>query len=105
MTDVQNVAKGPQSWIDLLGGGLALVLALLTAYQSYSNRALQDQLIKTQADLVRAQTLANLDNNLIQLMAKAAVDSNDGAMRALLARNGVTVTAKASAAATSDGAK
>lgn len=82
-------------WIDLVPAGLALALALVTAWQSWSNRSLQAELTAGQEQLTRAQTLASLDNNLIQLMAKAAVENNDGAMRDLLGRNGVTLKAGA----------
>lgn len=109
MTDTAPAFRASRMGLaEIILGGLALVLALATVWQSYSNRTLQEQVTKDQAQLVRAQTLANLDNSLIQLMAKAAVDNGDTAMRDLLARNGVTVNAKAAASpppASSDTAK
>jgi cell division protein FtsB len=71
-------------------GALALILAIAGVIQSARNRSLQAQVAEGQAKLAKAQTLANLDNSLVQLMAKAAADKNDGALRDLLARNGVT---------------
>lgn len=84
-----------RAWIDIAFAGLAFALALATAWQSWANRSLQADLAAGQEQLARAQTLASLDNNLIQLMAKAAVENNDGSMRELLSRNGVTLKAGA----------
>ncbi len=78
-------------------GGLALILALFTMFQSYSNRGLQAQVIEDQAKLTKSQALANLNNSLVQIMAKAAVDNDDSALRRLLANNGVTINANAPA--------
>jgi hypothetical protein len=93
MTDLGSDTRGGLASTAL--GGLALVLALATAWQSNSNQALQKQVVDGQAQLAKAQTLANLDNSLVQLLAKAAVDNNDPALRDLLARNGVTFKANA----------
>ena len=71
-------------------GGLALILAVFVLFQASSNRSLQHQLADGQAQMTKAQTLVNLDNSLVQLMVKTAVDTNDTALRELLAANGVT---------------
>jgi hypothetical protein len=74
-------------------GAVALILAILSVVQSARNRSLQAQVAEGQAKLAKAQTMANLDTSLVQLMAKTAADKNDGAIRDLLARNGVTFKA------------
>jgi hypothetical protein len=79
------------SWL----GVLAMVLALATLVQGFLNRGLQKDVVEGQQQLAKAQTLANLDNSLIQLLAKSAVDNKDQALRDLLARNGVTFQARA----------
>jgi 3-methyladenine DNA glycosylase Mpg len=86
----------PRSRFDsvaVLLGALALILAIASVVQSARNRTLQVQVAEGQAKLAKAQTMANLDNSLVQLMAKTAADKNDGALRDLLARNGVTFKA------------
>ncbi|MBK6721019.1 MAG: hypothetical protein IPG62_14355 [Sphingomonadales bacterium] len=76
---------------------LALVLALANMLQAYLNRGLQAEVLDGQAQLAKAQTLANVDNSLIQLLAKSAAENDDKALRDLLARNGVTFKANAAA--------
>ncbi len=92
----------PRSRFDsvaVLLGALALMLAIVTVVQSARNRMLQAEVAEGQAKLAKAQTMANLDNSLVQLMAKTAADKNDGAIRDLLARNGVTFKAPPALAA------
>ena len=79
------------AWIQLALGLLAIVLALLTFNQANANREIQKVAASNQTRLERATTFANLDNSLIQLMAKSATESNDAAMMGLLAANGVTI--------------
>jgi hypothetical protein len=99
-------------WPNLLANGLsilALILALVIVFEGVQNRSLQDKVNAGHSELAKAQALANLDNNLIQLLAKTAADKNDGALQGLLARNGVTFrtdsahAAPAAPAAPSDG--
>ncbi len=71
-------------------GGLCVVLALSLALMAAINRTLRARIAEGQAQVSKAQTLANLDNSLVQLLAKSAVDNNDLALRDLLSRNGVT---------------
>ena len=82
-----------RSWTSWLRDGLALLalaLAILFAVEGVLNRSLQDKVEAGRAALQRAQTFANLDNGLIQVLAKTAADKNDPELRALLAQNGVT---------------
>jgi hypothetical protein len=79
----------------LVLGGIALVLAVTTVILSAGNRDLQQKLTDGQAKVARVQALSNLDNNLIQLLAKSAMDNKDDALRQLLESNGVTFKAAA----------
>ncbi len=69
---------------------LALVLAVLNVAGAQRNRGLQQELDAARPELVKGQAFANVNNGLIQLLAKAAVEKQDRALRDLLARNGVT---------------
>lgn len=87
--------------VNRLANGLSavvLVLAVAMVFASAQNRSLQDKVNAERADLVKAQTLASLDNSLVQLLAKTAAEKNDGALQALLARNGVTFHVEPNAA-------
>lgn len=89
-------------WPGLLANGLsilALIFAVVIVFEGVQNRSLQDKVNAGHADLAKAQALANLDNNLIQLLAKTAADKNDSALQGLLARNGITFRTDSSAAA------
>lgn len=90
-------AKGERamqrSWTNWLRDGLgilALILALLNVAGAQRNRDLQGKVDTAQAALQRGQAFANVNNSLIQLLAKAAAERDDPAIRDLLARNGVT---------------
>jgi cell division protein FtsB len=91
MTD--DASRSRFDGIAVLLGALALLLAIVTVVQSVRNRTLQAQVADGQAKLAKAQAMANLDNSLVQLMAKTAADKDDRAIRDLLARNGVTFKA------------
>jgi len=69
---------------------VALIMAVFMAFESAHNRALQEKVGKERETLARAQTFTNLDNSLVQLLAKTAAEKNDQALRNLLADNGVT---------------
>jgi hypothetical protein len=80
-------------WVRWLRNGLAavtLVLAVIIFYEGVQARGLQDRVNAGHASLVKAQTFANLDNGVIQLIAKTAAEKNDADLRGLLASNGVT---------------
>ena len=88
----------------LLLGLTAMVLAVLGFTQANTNRALQKAVASNQARLERAGTFANLDNSLVQLIAKSAADNKDAALTTLLANNGITFHV-APTAQTDSGAK
>lgn len=77
----------------LLAGGLALLLALATAGFALANSSLQGVAAAGQAKVAGAQTAANVNASLIRLLAKSAAENNDEALKALLARNGITFNA------------
>lgn len=76
-------------------GGFALVLAVVSVVEAGANQDLQETAAANQVQLQKSQTLTSVDNNLVQLLAKAAAESNDSDIRALLARNGVTFRTRA----------
>lgn len=80
-------------------GGFALILAVVSVVQGQTNQELQETVSANQTQLQKAQTLTAVDNNLVQLLAKAAAEGNDSDIRALLARNGVTFRTRAATAA------
>lgn len=82
----------------LVLGALALLLALVTLWEARGSRELQHQVADAQQKAAKAQTMANLDNTLVQMLARAAIDNNDPAIRALLERNGVQLKAGAPSA-------
>ena len=54
------------------------------------NRSAQAEVAVAQAKLARARTFLQVDNALVQLLARTAADKDDAALRDVLARNGVT---------------
>ena len=78
------------AWVQAALALAAMVLAVLVFSSAGVTRGLQKTVSQNETRLARANTFANLDNGLIQLTAKTAVDTNDAALTALLARNGVT---------------
>lgn len=87
-----------QTWLRDGLGVVALLLAVLNVAGAQRNRGLQAEVDTAQANLQRGQAFANVNNSLIQLLAKAAAERNDPALRALLARNGVTFKVSAAPA-------
>lgn len=76
-------------------GLAAIVLAVLNVTGAQRNRALQAEIEAQQAAVQRGQTFANLNNSLIQLLARTAAEQNDPALRTLLSDNGVTFQVQA----------
>lgn len=72
-------------------GAILLALGIMTISTAGTNRGLQQTLTANQEKLAKAQAAANLDNNLVQMLAKSAVDDKDSALRDLLRANGVTL--------------
>jgi len=93
------------AWLQAAVALIAFVLAVLTFVAEGANRGLQKTVTQNEARVTRATTFANLDNGLIQLTAKSAVDNNDAALTALLAQNGVTFRKNAAAAAPAAGSQ
>lgn len=80
-------------------GAIVLVLGVMTVWTAGTNRGLQQTLAGNQEKMAKAQAAATLDNNLVQLLAKAAIDDKDNAIRELLSANGVTLKPNAAPAA------
>lgn len=73
---------------DLLGL-VAVGLALWLIAAAADNRRAQAELVERAQTIERARTLANVNNGLIQLLARTSAETGDPALRALLAQNGV----------------
>ncbi len=87
-----------QVWLRDGLGVLALLLAIVNVAGAQRNRSLQGEVDTAQANVQRGQAFANVNNSLIQLLAKAAAEGNDPAIRALLASNGITFKVSAAPA-------
>jgi hypothetical protein len=87
------------SWVQAALAFVAFGLAIVTFTSEGANRELQKTAAQNEARVTRANTFVNLDNGLIQLTAKSAVDNNDPGLTALLAENGVTFRKNATEAA------
>jgi hypothetical protein len=67
-----------------------LALALLDVVMTSSVRALQADVAQRQQYLNQTVTLGRLNAQIIQTLARLSAQSNDEAIRSLLAKNGVT---------------
>jgi len=84
----------------LVMGVLALVLLIANVAMIDSNRHMQDNASQRQAEISKGTSLATLNQSLVQALAEAAINSNDTAVRDLLASQNITIkpgAAKASA--------
>lgn len=71
-------------------GLAALVLAGFNLAGADANRRAAAALEGKRPELARLQRVATINNGLVQLIVKAAVERDDASLRALLAANGVT---------------
>ena len=71
-------------------GLVALVLAGFNLAGADGNRRAAAALAGKRPELARLQRVATINNGLVQLIVKAAVERDDASLRALLAANGVT---------------
>jgi hypothetical protein len=71
-------------------GLAALVLAGFNLAGADDNRRAAAALEGKRPELARLQRVATVNNGLVQLIVKAAVERDDASLRALLAANGVT---------------
>ena len=74
---------------------VALVLAVLVVTQGVKARALQDNVNDQREKLAQRQQVVAVDNAVVQIIAKVAVERNDPALKALLASNGITFNVNA----------
>lgn len=81
------------TWLDrmtAIGGALVLILVIVTVFVAAHNRGMQTNVAEGQAKLTSAQAAGNVNATLIRMLASAAADNNDDAIKSLLATNGVT---------------
>jgi hypothetical protein len=71
-------------------GLAALVLAGFTIIGTDANRSAVAALEAKRPELARLQRIATINNGMVQLIVKAAVEREDASLAALLAANGVT---------------
>ena len=77
-------------WLHAGLGAIAMLLATTIVVQGEMNRSAAAAAEVQRVELVRTQQFAQVDNALVQILAKTAAERNDPALRALLAANGVT---------------
>lgn len=88
----ETMSKMP-AWLGrtaALLGLVALALAVWSAVLGVDNRALGKTVGEQQGTVARAQTLAQVNNALIQLISRTAAQTDDAELASLLAKNGVT---------------
>lgn len=87
---MENSRVATSDRLQLALGVVAIVAAVMLVAAGALNRSLQSQVAANQAKIASAQAAANVNNNLIRLLAKSAAEDNDADLRALLAQNGIT---------------
>jgi len=80
---------------------LAFILLIADIAMINTNRHAQDELAQRQAEISKGTTLVNLNQNLIQALAEAAVTNNNSEIKGLLAAQGITLKPNAAAAKSS----
>lgn len=78
-------------WSSVALGGLALVLLVVNISLINSNRNLQQEINQRQLAINTGTQLAQVNRNVVQALAEAAVKEGDSAARELLAAQGITV--------------
>ncbi len=84
---------GKMARVDLVQavlGAVAIVLAVALVVTGSMNRSMQARVAAGQAKIANAQAAANVNNNLIRMLAKSAAETGDAQLRTLLAQNGIT---------------
>jgi hypothetical protein len=79
-------------------GWCALALVILNIVLFSGNRALRDEVNARQKFINDSIKVNQLNNQLIQLLARTAVSNNDLQLQGLLATNGVTYEVRSNAA-------
>ena len=97
MNDVSRM--GTVERVQAVLGIVAVLLAIVLVVTGGMNRSLQARVAAGQAKIANAQAAANVNNNLIRMLAKSAAENNDAQLRTLLARNGITFQQGAGSAA------
>lgn len=90
-----------RDWKIFLLGVLVTLCAVLSAYNlllASEVRGLREEIANRQQFINESVPLARVNSQIIQTLANMSATSNDGAIRDMLARNGVTFSAPAPAA-------
>lgn len=77
-------------WILTVVSAVTLVLALVDVVMTSRVRDLQADVARRQQYLNQSVALGRLNQQIIQTLARLSAQSNDDAIRSLLAKNGVT---------------
>jgi hypothetical protein len=88
-----------QFWIVTVLAAASLVLLALNAYLLLSNRAVQREVAARQQFVQQSVQLEGLYREIVRALAELAARNNDEAVRAMLARHGITYTVNPPAAA------
>jgi hypothetical protein len=83
-------------WFLTAISAVTLILALVDAVMTSSVRELQAEVAQRQQYLNESVTLGRLKTQIIQTLVRLSAESNDEAIRLLLAKNGVTFKVNAS---------
>jgi hypothetical protein len=78
---------------------VAIVLLVVNISLANANRAKQADLSQRQATITSGQSLAQLNQGLVQAMAEASLKNNDLQLRDLLTAQGISLKSDAAAAA------
>ena len=91
-------------WASVGLGALAIVLVVANFFVLSSNQSIQAEANQRQQFINQSAQVRQADDLLIRALAQAAVNAKDDKLRALLAQQGVTLTAPSSEAAPAAGA-
>jgi mannose/fructose/N-acetylgalactosamine-specific phosphotransferase system component IID len=87
-------------WASVILGVLALVTLIADVVLINGNRHISQVVGQRQQVISSTVTFDQLNKNLVQVLAQAAVQDDDKDIRALLSTQGITVKAKPGAGAT-----
>ena len=81
-------------WASVILSAFALVLLVVNITVANANRAKQQELAQGQSKIASGQTLAQLNQGLVQAIAEASLKNNDLQLRDLLTMQGITLKAE-----------
>jgi hypothetical protein len=83
----------------LLFSIVAVVLLAVNISLANSNRSIQNDLSKRQADIASGQTLSQLNQGLVRAIAETSLKYDDSQLRNILTEQGITLKGDAAATA------